>query len=157
APKVLAAVGMAPAGHGHESAGHDASHSAAAWATWLGVIVVGGVLGAVASPVFNYLMGYFFVGFNWVFERLSVGYSRLVRGLLHVIFVMLLIYGGLIALTVVGFRAVPTGFIPQQDKGYLVINAQLPDGSSLERTDAVVRQITDIARADEGVAHVIGL
>ena len=52
---------------------------------------------------------------------------------------MLLVYGGLIGLTVLGFQAVPTGFIPEQDKGYLVVNAQLPDGASLERTDAVVQ------------------
>ena len=51
---------------------------------------------------------------------------------------MLLVYGGLLGLTVLGFQVVPAGFIPQQDKGYLVVNAQLPDGASLERTDAVV-------------------
>ena len=51
---------------------------------------------------------------------------------------MLLVYAGLIGLTVLGFQAVPVGFIPDQDKGYLVVNAQLPDGASLERTDAVV-------------------
>src|SRR5258705_12737180 len=70
---------------------------------------------------------------------------------------MLLIYGGLIGLTVLGFRMVPVGFIPQQDKGYLVVNAQLPDGASLERTDAVVARMTTIARDDPGVAHTIGL
>jgi multidrug efflux pump len=70
---------------------------------------------------------------------------------------MVLIYGGLIALTVFGFSRVPVGFIPQQDKGYLVVNAQLPEGASLDRTDAVVRKITEIAQADDAVGHVIGL
>src|SRR5947207_13836675 len=52
---------------------------------------------------------------------------------------------------------VPVGFIPQQDKGYLVVNGQLPDGASLERTDAVVTRMTEIARNDPAVAHTIGL
>ncbi len=51
--------------------------------------------------------------------------------------------------TVGMFKAVPGGFIPEQDKGYLVVNAQLPDGASLERTDEVVRQMTEIAMNDE--------
>ncbi len=45
-----------------------------------------------------------------------------------------LVYGGLLALTGLGFKVVPKGFIPDQDKGYLVVNVQLPDGASLERT-----------------------
>ena len=81
----------------------------------------------------------------------------MVRGVLRIAVVMLVVYGGLIGLTVLGFRAVPTGFIPQQDKGYLVVNAQLPDGASLERTDAVVARMTQIAFEDPGVAHTIGL
>ena len=63
--------------------------------------------------------------------------------------VVLLVYAGLIGLTVLGFRSVPTGFIPEQDKGYLVVNAQLPDGASLERSDEVVARITRCARIPE--------
>ena len=70
---------------------------------------------------------------------------------------MLVVYGGLIGLTVLGFRTVPAGFIPQQDKGYLVVNGQLPEGASLERTDAVVARMTEIARKDRGVAHIISV
>src|SRR5262249_13935527 len=55
------------------------------------------------------------------------------------------------------FKAVPAGFIPQQDKGYLVVNAQLPDGASLERTEAVVREMREKALNTEGVAHVISV
>ena len=51
-------------------------------------------------------------------------------------------FGGLIALTVYEFKIVPGGFIPAQDKGYLITVVQLPDGASLERTDAVVREAT---------------
>ncbi len=92
-----------------------------------------------------------------MFDRLANGYGRVVRGMLRITAVMLLVYGGLVGLTVLGFRAVPTGFIPQQDKGYLVVNAQLPDAASLERTDAVVARMTKITLEDPGVAHTIGV
>jgi multidrug efflux pump len=130
---------------------------AALWGVRVGVFVAGGVGGWFISPLFNFLMGHFFVGFNWVFDRLSLGYGGLVRGTLRIGVVMLVVYAGLIGLTVLGFQVVPAGFIPQQDKGYLVVNAQLPEGASLERTDAVVQHITEIARADDGVGHVIGV
>ena len=68
---------------------------------------------------------------------------------------MLLIYAGLLAGTVFMFRVVPGGFIPEQDKGYLVVNAQLPDGASLERSEAVVARMTEIVSKTPGVAHTI--
>src|SRR3954452_5244417 len=54
------------------------------------------------------------------------------------------------------FKVVPGGFIPEQDKGYLVVNAQLPDGASLERTDEIVRKMTDIALHDEEFKEAVG-
>ena len=51
----------------------------------------------------------------------------------------------------------PKGFIPDQDKGYLVVNVQLPDGASLERTDRLVTELSKIARETEGIAHVIAV
>src|SRR5581483_10607285 len=122
-----------------------------------GVFAAGGAVGWVLNPLVNRALLRFFEGFNWVFERLANGYGQVVHGMLRIAVVMLLIYGGLIALTFAGFRAVPAGFIPDQDKGYLVVNAQLPDGASLERTDTVVEQMTQIALKDPGVAHVIGV
>ena len=92
----------------------------------------------------------FLAGFNWVFDRLSGGYGFLVRGLLRVSFILLLVYGGLLAMTGLGFKVVPKGFIPDQDKGYLVVNVQLPDGASLERTDRLVTQLSKIALEDRG-------
>jgi multidrug efflux pump len=80
-----------------------------------------------------------------------------VGGLLRISFVALLVYGGLMGLTYLGFRAVPIGFIPEQDKGYLVLNAQLPDGAALDRTDKVVRKMSKLAREVPGVAHTIDL
>ena len=99
----------------------------------------------------------FLGGFNWVFDRLSGGYGFLVRGLLRVSFILLVVYGGLLAMTGLGFKVVPKGFIPDQDKGYLVVNVQLPDGASLERTDRLVTQLSKIALETEGVAHVIAV
>jgi hydrophobe/amphiphile efflux-1 (HAE1) family protein len=111
----------------------------------------------VFTRVFDLALGWFFKGFNWVFDRTTELYGQAVGMLLRLSVIVLLIYGGLIGLTLLGFRAVPTGFIPQQDKGYLVVNAQLPDGASLERTDAVVTGLANTALHTEGVAHVISL
>ena len=93
----------------------------------------------------NAVLNRFLAGFNRVFDRLSSGYGTLVRGLLRVSVVLLVIYGGLLAMTALGFKVVPKGFIPDQDKGYLVVNVQLPDGASLERTDRLVTELGKIA------------
>jgi multidrug efflux pump len=77
--------------------------------------------------------------------------------LLRVSVIVLAVYGGLVGLTYVGFTTVPGGFIPEQDKGYLVVNMQLPDGASLERTDALVRQLSPLVRETPGVGHTIDL
>ena len=66
--------------------------------------------------------------------------------LLHVSVIVLAVYGGLLYLTYLGFTKVPTGFIPSQDKGYLLVDVRLPDSSSLERTQAVMAQVEKIAR-----------
>ena len=100
------------------------------------------------------LFGWFFNGFNRFFERFSEGYSRLVGRLIRMTAVVLVIYAGLIGLNFLAFEKVPTGFIPQQDQGYLILYAQLPDAASLARTQAVVQQATRIILDTEGVKHV---
>jgi multidrug efflux pump len=102
-------------------------------------------------------LGWFFKGFNWVFDRATELYGHAVSMFLRLSVIVLLIYAGLIGLTVLGFRAVPAGFIPEQDKGYLVVNAQLPDGSSLERSDDVITRMTALALKTEGVGHTISV
>ena len=67
------------------------------------------------------------------------------------------VYAGLLGLTYFGFMHVPTGFVPSQDKGYLLITAQLPDAASLERTQEVMGRIDEIARGTPGVAHRVGI
>lgn len=155
---------LAPLGHlvGIEVGGHDAhgeSHASAGavLALKLGVFIAGAVAGYFVGFIVNRLLGAFFRAFNWFFDVTINIYGKMVAGLLRVSVVALLVYAGLMGLTVLGFRTVPVGFIPEQDKGYLVLNAQLPDGASLDRTDAVVREMSKIAREVPGVAHTIDL
>jgi hydrophobe/amphiphile efflux-1 (HAE1) family protein len=98
----------------------------------------------------------FFRGFNWLFDRLSLGYAGLTRRLIRVSLLVLLVYAGLVGLTGWQFQRTPTGFIPEQDQGYLITAVQLPPGSSLERTDRVVQEVTRRALSVPGTAHTAG-
>jgi multidrug efflux pump len=97
------------------------------------------------------LFGWFFRRFNAFFHRASGVYGASVSRVLRVSFVAVALYAGLIGLTAAGFSRVPPGFVPTQDKEYLVAFAQLPDGATLDRTDAVIRKMTDIALKNPGV------
>ena len=97
----------------------------------------------------------FFKGFNRAFEWLSFNYGALTGRLVRVSLLMLIVYGGLIGLTVYQFAKAPTGFIPQQDQGYLINIIQLPPGASLARTDEVARRITKIVLDTPGIAHAV--
>jgi multidrug efflux pump len=103
----------------------------------------------------DWLFGWFFRGFNRVFTRGSTMYANGVSRLLRVAAVALVVYVALIGLTGLGFSKVPQGFIPAQDKDYLVAFAQLPDGATLDRTDRVIRQMSDLALKHPGVANAI--
>jgi hydrophobe/amphiphile efflux-1 (HAE1) family protein len=107
------------------------------------------------TRVWNFLFGWFFTAFNWVFDRFTLGYAGLVRRLVRLSFIGLFVYGGLLALTWLGFTKIPGGFVPQQDQGYGIMVAQLPPGASLARTDAVVQALTEKALSVEGVAHTV--
>ena len=89
------------------------------------------------------------------FRRAPDAYGNTVRKVVGVSGVALLAYGGLLALTFFGFKAVPPGFVPMQDKYYLVGIAQLPNSASLDRTDAVAKQMSKIALAEPGVESVV--
>jgi multidrug efflux pump len=93
--------------------------------------------------------------FNRFFEWLSVRYVGLTAKALKRTTTAAVIYAGLIGVTWLGFRTVPEGFVPQQDKEYLVAYAQLPEGATLDRTEEVIRRMTDIMLAEEGVAHSV--
>ena len=94
---------------------------------------------------------------TYTFDVTINGYGKAVGLLIRLSVITLIVYGGLMGLTYLGFKVVPVGFIPEQDKGYLVLNAQLPDGATLDRSDEIIKQITEVARKDEAVDHTIGL
>ncbi|MGO4328620.1 efflux RND transporter permease subunit [Cupriavidus sp. 2TAF22] len=92
--------------------------------------------------------------FNRGFERLAQAYGRLVRRVVAAMPAMLGLYVLLIGATLYLLASTPKGFIPQQDRGYLVVLVRMPDGATLERTSAVARKIEDIALQVPGVARV---
>ncbi|MCS6127749.1 efflux RND transporter permease subunit [Shewanella baltica] len=101
------------------------------------------------------LGGWLFMPFNRLFSRASDGYGWLVRKVIRFGGIIGLVYLGMVALTGVQFAHTPTGYVPGQDKQYLVAFAQLPDAASLERTDTVIKKMSDIALNHPGVAHSI--
>ena len=101
------------------------------------------------------LLGWFFRPFNRFFSAATRGYVAVVRQIVRRSGVALVAYGGLLALTWLGFSRVPSGFVPLQDKQYLVAFAQLPDAASLDRSDEVIRRMSQIALETEGVQSAI--
>ncbi len=101
------------------------------------------------------LFGWFFRRFNRVFARASAGYAGGVSRLLRVAVAALVVYAGLIGFTFFGMNHVPHGFVPTQDKDYLVAFAQLPDAASLDRTEDVIRKMSAIALKEPGVANAV--
>src|SRR5262245_1492619 len=102
-------------------------------------------------------LGWFFRLFNWGFDRATNIYVRMVGLFLRGSVISLLIYGGLLYLTYWSFARAPTGFIPEQDKGYLIVNVQLPDGASVQRTREVMDRIGAIAQDTPGVSHTVAI
>jgi multidrug efflux pump len=107
------------------------------------------------TRIMEFAFSWLFRGFNAVFRRGSEGYSRNVGRILSRKAILMGVYVVLIGLTVLVFRAVPGGFVPGQDKQYLVGFAQLPDGATLDRTEEVIRRMSDIALKTPGVEHAI--
>ncbi|MBB3899264.1 efflux RND transporter permease subunit [Roseococcus suduntuyensis] len=99
--------------------------------------------------------GAFARGFNWLFDRMSIGYGGLTRRLVRIPVLLMLIYGGLLAATGWTVTATPTGLIPPLDRGYFIAAFQLPPGANLSRTDAVVRRASDAIMATPGVASAV--
>ncbi len=92
-------------------------------------------------------LGWFFAPFNRFFARASGGYVAAVARILRSGSIALFVYGGLVALTWLGFARTPTGFVPSQDKQYLIAYAQLPDAATLDRTADVIKRMSDTALA----------
>lgn len=98
----------------------------------------------------------FFAWFNRSFDNVSDRYGNVTAKLIRMTGAVLIVYALLIAATGWRFTATPTGFIPEQDQGYLIVAIQLPPGSSLSRTDAVLQEATDIILDTPGFANTAG-
>ncbi len=108
------------------------------------------------SKVLDALLGFWlFRPFNRFFDRASHGYVGTVTRVIRVSGVALVLYAGLMALTWLGFASTPTGFVPGQDKQYLVAFAQLPDAASLDRTEDVIKRMSDLALKQPGVESAV--
>ena len=109
-----------------------------------------GLINAIGTPVRK-----FFAGFNWMFDKLSNGYGNLTRRMIRLSVIVLLAYAGLLGLTYYRLIATPTGLVPQLDRGYFIAAFQLPPGSTLERSDAVVRKASEIMLTRPGVRDAV--
>jgi len=107
------------------------------------------------SRLIDRAFGWLFRPFNRIFRRASDTYAENGRPALKRAPLMLMVYAVLVILTVVGFRAVPGGFIPTQDKLYLFAGTKLPEGASLDRTEKVIRRMSEIAKETPGVATAV--
>jgi len=127
------------------------------WAVLGTSIIAAACLGWLAGRPLNRILGIVFRAFNVLFDRATIRYAKLVGILLRVSAIVLIAYVALLGLTYVAFVATPTGFIPQQDKGYLLVNVQLPDSASLERTERIMRRLEDAAKDTPGVRHTVAI
>jgi multidrug efflux pump len=107
------------------------------------------------QQLINGVLGWFFRPFNRIFASASGGYLQGVARIVRVGGIALAVYGGLIGLAWLGFATTPTGFVPPQDKQYLVAFAQLPDAATLDRTEDVIKRMGEIALKQPGVANAV--
>jgi multidrug efflux pump len=111
----------------------------------------------IAGKPVNLLLGGIFRLFNAAFDWCTAAYTRTVSVLLYGSLAVLAVYGGLLALTYLGFSRTPTGFIPQQDKGYLLVNVQMPDAAAVSRTKEIVQKLEEIALKTPGIKHTVAI
>jgi multidrug efflux pump len=131
------------------------------WLYWGATFAPGLPAGLAAGwfligPV-NAALGWVFRGFNRVFDGVTGAYGWTIGKLLRLSVIVLVIYAGLLGLTWWRMASAPTGFIPTQDQGYLLVNVQLPDSASVQRTNKILAHIDRIARSIPGVAHTVGV
>jgi multidrug efflux pump len=107
------------------------------------------------TRIMDTLFGWLFRRFNTIFHRGSGAYGTGVKRAIAMKALMLFVYVALLGATGFLFKLVPSGFVPGQDKQYLVGFAQLPDAATLDRTESVIRQMTDIALKQPGVEHAV--
>ncbi len=103
------------------------------------------------TRVLDFGLGWFFRLFNRAFDASNRRYSLFLRKVVRYSVVALAVYAGLVLLAYFGFKVVPTGFIPPQDQGYLICNVQMPDASSIDRTQQVLSDMAKMAIKTPGV------
>jgi multidrug efflux pump subunit AcrB len=120
-------------------------------------MILGGVLGRLIIRPVNAGLGWLFRGFNRVFDRVTAIYGMIVGRTLRLSVVVLIVYAGLLAVTAWQFKRTPAGFIPQQDKGYLILNVQMPDSASVDRIERSMNRIGRICLGDGFMTTAQGL
>ena len=105
----------------------------------------------------DFTLGWFFRLFNKAFNLTNRWYTKSLRYVVRYSVVTLVAFLGLVYLAYGMFKIVPTGFIPPQDQGYVIVNLQMPDASSIERTNAVVAQLADLARKTKGISDAFAV
>ncbi|HEY3242337.1 MAG TPA: multidrug efflux RND transporter permease subunit, partial [Phycisphaerae bacterium] len=105
----------------------------------------------------NALLGWFFRMFNKGLHGTATAYAAALRRVVRVAALALLVYAGLLVLAYTGFKTVPTGFIPAQDAGYLLVSLQMPDAATIDRTERVVRRLAEIAHQVPGVKDTVAI
>ena len=131
--------------------------SAPPWAAGTIASVVGAIVGYALGWPLDRVLVWFFGVFNAGFTAVTRGYTWIVGLMLKGSLAVLLIYGGLLYLTYYAFDRTPSGFIPSQDKGYLLVNVQMPDSTSLEHTQEVMKRVEKVALATAGVKHTVAI
>lgn len=109
----------------------------------------------IIGKLIDLLFGWFFKIFNVVFGAFTKFYVRGVGGFIRLRYLLILLFIGLLGATAFSFTLVPKGFVPMQDKQYLISFAVLPPGATLERTEAVIKQMSDIITAQDGVESAV--
>jgi multidrug efflux pump len=137
--------------------GSLASEPVGLWSVRGAAFVAGAVVGWIVGPSVNAILGRFFGIFNRFFDALANGYTHTIGLLLRLAVIVLVIYVGLLGLTGFSFVRSPTGFIPEQDQGYLLVNVMLPDSSSVQRTSEVITDLEHIALKTPGVKHTMSV
>lgn len=107
------------------------------------------------TKIIDSLFGWFFKLFNKAFHKGQHSYANFVHGASLRKVIMMFVFGGLVASTYGVFSLIPSGFIPSQDKQYLISFAQLPAGATLERTEEVIKHMGDIAMKEKGVQSAV--
>jgi multidrug efflux pump subunit AcrB len=156
-PRLGLPVGESAAGEGPGGLKAALLTWAADLALFLPGAVAGGALGWLLIRPVNWVLGKFFGAFNRFFGWVTQAYGKTVGWCLRLSAIVLVVYAGLLGLTGLGMARIPSGFVPIQDKGYLIANVQLPDSASLERTVEAVAKVEQIALETPGVAHVVSI